>query len=76
METTSRLEPELPDKRWDGYEFRVLTRGTTNVHWKSKDIAASEENGDIINDAIYKRNLAVTDRLGVKFVDIPATINA
>ena len=75
-ETTSRLEPELPDKRWDGYEFRVLTRGTTNVHWKSKDIAASEENGDIINDAIYKRNLAVTDRFGVTFVDIPATTNA
>ena len=75
-ETTSRLEPELPDKRWDGYEFRVLTRGTTNVHWKSKDIAANEENGDIINDAIYKRNLAVSDRFGVKFVDIPATVNA
>ena len=42
--TTARLEPELPDKRWDGYEFRVLTKGTNNVHWKSKDIAASEEN--------------------------------
>lgn len=67
-----RLEPTLPDKRWDGYEFRVLTKGTTNVHWKSKDIAASEENGDTINDAVYKRNLAVTDRFGVKFVDIPS----
>ena len=68
--TTSRLEPTLPDKRWDGYEFRVLTKGVDNVHWKSKDIAASEENGDTINDAVYKRNSAVTDKFGVTFTDI------
>lgn len=68
--TTARLEPELPDKRWDGYEFRVLTKGVENVHWKSKDIAASEENGDTINDAVYKRNSAVTDRFGVTITDI------
>ena len=70
---TSRIEPELPDKKWEGYEFRVLTKGTSNVHWKSKDIVAEEENGDVINDAVYKRNLAVTDRFGVTFVDIPST---
>lgn len=70
--TTARIEPELPDKKWDGYEFRVLTKGVDNVHWRSKDIAATEENGDVINDAVYKRNLAVTDRFGVTFVDIPS----
>ena len=71
--TTSRIEPELPDKKWDGYEFRVLTKGDTNVHWKSKDIAASEENGDVINDAVFRRNSAVTDRFGVTFTDIAST---
>ena len=71
--TTARIEPDLPDKRWDGYEFRVLTKGDTNVHWKSKDIAASEENGDVINDAVFKRNLAVTDRFGVTFTDIASS---
>lgn len=71
--TTARIEPDLPDKRWDGYEFRVLTKGVDNVHWKSKDIAASEENGDVINDAVFKRNLAVTDRFGVTFTDIASS---
>lgn len=70
--TSARIEPDLPDKKWEGYEFRVLTKGDANVHWKSKDIAAAEENGDIINDAVYKRNLAVSDRFGVTFVDIPS----
>ena len=69
--TAARIEPVLPDTRWEGYKFRVLTRGDTNVHWKSKDIAATEENGDVINDAVYKRNMKIYDRFGVEMVDIP-----
>ena len=70
--TEARIEPTLPDKRWEGYKFRVLTRGDTNVHWKSKDIAATEENGDVINDAVYARNMKIYDRFGVEMVDIPS----
>ena len=70
--TAARIEPVLPDTRWEGYKFRVLTRGDTNVHWKSKDIAATEENGDVINDAVYKRNMKIYDRFGVEMVDIPS----
>ena len=69
--TAARIEPVLPDTRWEGYKFRVLTRGDTNVHWKSKDIAATEENGDVINDAVYARNMKVYERFGVEMVDIP-----
>ena len=70
--TEARIEPDLPDTRWEGYQFRVLTKGDTNVHWKSKDIAATEENGDVINDAVYKRNMKIYDRFGVEMVDIPS----
>ena len=66
------IEPDLPDTKWEGYQFRVLTKGDTNVHWKSKDIAATEENGDVINDAVYKRNMKIYDRFGVEMVDIPS----
>ena len=69
--TEARIEPDLPDMKWEGYQFRVLTKGDTNVHWKSKDIAATEENGDVINDAVYKRNMKIYDRFGVEMVDIP-----
>ena len=70
--TEARIEPDLPDTKWEGYQFRVLTKGDTNVHWKSKDIAATEENGDVINDAVYKRNMKIYDRFGVEMVDIPS----
>ena len=70
--TAARIEPVLPDTRWEGYKFRVLTKGDTNVHWKSKDIAAAEENGDVINDAVYARNMKIYDRFGVEMVDIPS----
>lgn len=70
--TAARIEPVLPDTRWEGYKFRVLTKGDTNVHWKSKDIAAAEENGDVINDAVYARNMKVYERFGVEMVDIPS----
>ena len=42
--TAARIEPVLPDTRWEGYKFRVLTKGDTSGHWKSRDIAAAEEN--------------------------------
>ena len=66
----ARIEPTLPDKTWDGYKFRVLTKGTDNVHWKSKEIVAEEENGDVINDAVYRRNLALTERFGVTMAEV------
>lgn len=70
--TAARIEPVLPDTRWEGYKFRVLTKGDTSGHWKSRDIAAAEENGDVINDAVYARNMKVYERFGVEMVDIPS----
>lgn len=68
--TEARIEPILPDTRWDGYQFRVLTKGQTSSHWSSRDIAAESENGDTINDAVYKRNMKIYERFGVEMVDI------
>jgi predicted heme/steroid binding protein len=68
----TKINPGLPeDKYYDGYEFRVLTKGLTNVHWKSFDIAAPETNGDPLNDAVYARNLALNEKYGVTVLDIP-----
>lgn len=73
-ETTEAVIPlNLPDENYDGYEFKVLTRGNTDVHWKSKDIYAEEINGDALNDAVYTRNLWLAEEYGVKVTDIGAT---
>lgn len=71
-ETTAvpRIEAELPDADFEGYEFRVITRGQSNSHWDSKDIFAEAENGDLINDAVYKRNTTAGERYNFKVVEI------
>ncbi len=74
-ETTTaetRITPDIPeDTDLGGYNFKVYTKGTTNVHWKSIDIAASEQNGDPINDAVFERNSTVGERYNFTVEDIP-----
>ena len=61
--------PELPDGAdYGGYEFTVLTRGDEMHRYPlhSRDIIAEEENGEPINDAVYRRNIIVEELLNVK----------
>lgn len=52
---------------YGGYEFRVLTYETGNISdgWACY-IEIPEENGTTMNDAAYKRNIEVEERLNVK----------
>lgn len=65
-----RLQPELSEADFEGYDFRVITRGNFIEHWSSKDIYAAAENGDPINDAVYQRNDAVTEKYNFKITEI------
>lgn len=64
----ARVYPDLPEKDFGGYKFKVL-------HWfvtgwdnrKNKDIFAESENGDPINDAVYMRNLKINEKYNVTF---------
>ena len=56
---TERLYPNLEEKDFGGYEFRILARTSSHIDWakwEHRDIYAEEETGDPINDAVYKRN--------------------
>lgn len=59
-------KPDLPDKKWNGENINFLVRGEkaepTNF---SHEIFASEENGDVINDAVFRRNIAVQEKFDV-----------
>ena len=49
----------LPEADYGGYEFNVLALDSTNpdyATWISYDIYAEAETGDLINDAVYRRN--------------------
>ncbi len=65
----TRIYPDLPDDvTFEGEDFKFL-------HWEviswndnnSKDLYAEAEIGDTINDAVYRRNMAIEEKYGVKF---------
>ncbi|MDD4774077.1 MAG: hypothetical protein PHZ09_10855, partial [Eubacteriales bacterium] len=60
----------LPDEHYGGYDFRIMTKGDFDVHWKSRDIYAEDITGDALNDAVYERNLWLSEEYGVQITDI------
>lgn len=59
------ISDDLPDTDMDGYTYRVLGRTRDDF---VEDIGFDlEQNGDIINDAIYYRNLSVSERFNCKY---------
>ena len=71
VETKSIYDPELPEPDFDGCEFVFAVRGEEGVedlYWSGTDIVADEQNGDVLNDAIYERNAYMkdTDNVDIK----------
>nr|MBQ4318154.1 hypothetical protein [Clostridia bacterium] len=56
---------DLPDVGYDGYEFRFLTRTRTDpgTWWF---IDREEQDGEVLNDAIYERNRTVEEAFDVE----------
>ncbi|MCL1857912.1 MAG: hypothetical protein FWF92_01590 [Oscillospiraceae bacterium] len=66
--TTERVYPELDAKDFGGYEFTFLGR-TINApdwaEWDHRDLIAEEQNGDVINDAVYQRNTKIEEKYNI-----------
>ena len=58
------IKENLPDKDYGGYDFRVLMR--CNELW-IKDMFVEEATGDVIDDAVFKRNQSISEKFGVNF---------
>ncbi|MHB1154807.1 MAG: hypothetical protein ACYCWE_21605 [Eubacteriales bacterium] len=61
--TAAELVPVLPNEKYDGYTVKMLMLEVYNDHFKLN----MESDGDALNDAGYKRNLAVSELLDVNF---------
>ena len=59
-DTSPKLE--LPDKNFGGTEFTILSSDLNSYEYD-----AEEQTGDIVEDAVYKRNSKVEELLGVDF---------
>ena len=73
-ETTDQLAPPvLPDEKYDGYEFRILTRVEGYGIYNNEHLVVEGENGEVLNDALYNRCRNVEEKLDVKFSEIVTT---
>ncbi|MBE6612326.1 MAG: hypothetical protein E7632_07530 [Ruminococcaceae bacterium] len=68
--TTSLFNPDLPDKDYGGHQFRLLSSDEIGSGRYSYEIDAEAENGETINDAVFRRNSAVEDRFNVEIVKV------
>ncbi|MBR4206823.1 MAG: hypothetical protein IKQ92_15220 [Clostridia bacterium] len=62
------IPDDLPDVKFDGKIFRVLTTsdGYGGKIIKRDEIVVDELNGDACNDAVYNRNINIEERFGIK----------
>ena len=58
----------LPEFDFGGAEFIMNTRPTTASSWINPTLDVESENGDSLNDAIFRRNRTLEDRFNFKLV--------
>ena len=61
------IPDDLPEADFGGREFTTLTYDPYSTNYYIE-----QEDGDVINDAVYRRNLAVSERFNVKLKVISA----
>ena len=72
-EVTAVSYDYLPDKDYGGRDFIIMTRdGGWDTCHHIEEFVAPEQIGEVINDAVYKRNLIVEEKYNVK-IDIMLT---
>jgi ABC-type glycerol-3-phosphate transport system substrate-binding protein len=67
----TRLEPDLPEKDFEGFEIKLLGRTITEGSERGfGEVYSEEENGELLNDAVYKRNLTVEKKYNIKITGV------
>ena len=72
-ETDVTGEYAYPDKDYGGYEFRILN---FNEFWSCYvRVDIQEQTGEVVDDAVWKRNRGIEDRFGIKISEITEEFN-
>ena len=71
-ETEPPMLQRFADADFGGYEFRIacMEAAIGNTNRFMQEIYVESENGDVINDAVFKRNMAVEEALKIKIVPV------
>ena len=59
---TEELTDNLPETNMDGFVLSILHSTADSLNWANIQLDAESENADLINDAIYKRNITIEER--------------
>lgn len=70
--TAFRYEASVPDgTSFEGAAFNVYTFDSSNGTWYDVDFSATEETGDVLNDAVYQRIRYAEEKLNIDVVPCP-----
>lgn len=68
--TAAEPVPDVPASDFEGYNFRIMARGTEHEKFTAVDIASDGPNGEPINDAVYKRNLRIEENFNASVTNV------
>lgn len=73
VETNALTGSGLEVRDWGGKTFNVMTSkpGSDGHSFRNFEVYATEENGDIVNDAVYRRNMTLETLLNVNITETP-----
>ena len=70
---SEKVTHDVPDIDFGGHGFRVVDRDGIGVYWVTVDMYAESENGEPINDAVYRRNRILEDKFNIDISEIRKT---
>lgn len=66
--------PELEAEDFGGAEITFLVVEPNEVNYRLREINVTEENGDILNDSVFRRNVIIEDKYNVKLEVVEANV--
>ncbi|MGN1346764.1 MAG: hypothetical protein ACI4V1_08255 [Eubacteriales bacterium] len=69
-EETESFDPELPGRDLGGRTFTFLTKAGWTDDWYESSIYTAEMSGEVLNDAVYERNLYVQETYNMNLAEV------
>ena len=66
--------PELEAEDFGGAEITFLVMKPNEVNDRLREINVTEENGDILNDSVFRRNVIIEDKYNIKLGVVEANV--
>ena len=68
----SNVKENIPDSNFNGKNFIILVGDPNEKVWTYTNMVVEEDTGDTIDDAYYKRNRLIEDRLNINIKQVEA----